>query len=102
MIRMSAEKFTNARVHEGWTPDLDAAVAAMRTTRVRLNAAVLWWCCRHRTPEDRATILGAYVKAQAMSGKQPSPAARPTVVAPGAVPGQEPGRARQRKAAAAG
>ena len=65
---MSGERFTNARVHEWLTPEVDEVVAAMRTTRVQLNSAALWWFCRHLTAEERAEILGEYVKVQALGG----------------------------------
>jgi hypothetical protein len=67
---MSGERFTNARVHEWLTPEVDAVVGAMHTTRVQLNSAALWWFCRHLTAEERAEILGEYVKVQALGGKE--------------------------------
>jgi hypothetical protein len=78
---MSGERFTNARVHEWLTPEVDAVVEAMHTTRVQLNSAALWWFCRHLTAEERAEILGEYVKVQALGGKEganatPKPAGR--------------------------
>jgi hypothetical protein len=63
---MSGERFTNARVHEWLTPEVDAVTTAMRTTRVQLNSAALWWFCRQLSAEQRADILGEYVKVQAM------------------------------------
>ena len=45
MDSMSAEKFTNARVHEWLTPSIDTVADAMRTTRLQLNSAALWWFC---------------------------------------------------------
>jgi hypothetical protein len=68
MAIMSGERFTNARVHEWLTPEVDAVVTAMRTTRVQLNSAALWWFCRQLTAEERAEILGEYVKVQALAG----------------------------------
>jgi hypothetical protein len=70
MDTMSGERFTNARVHEWLTPEVDGVVGEMHTTRVQLNSAALWWFCRHLTAEERAEILGEYVKVQAMSGKE--------------------------------
>ena len=67
---MSGERFTNARVHEWLTPEVDAVVSAMRTTRVQLNSAALWWFCRNLSPEERAEILGEYVKVQALGGAE--------------------------------
>jgi hypothetical protein len=79
MDTMSGERFTNARVHEWLTPEVDAVVGAMHTTRVQLNSAALWWFCRHLTAKERAEILGEYVKVQAMSGKESvEPAAKTT------------------------
>jgi len=68
---MSGERFTNARVHEWLTPDIDAVVESMFTTRIQLNSAALWWFCRKLTPEQRAEILGEYVKVQALGGTPP-------------------------------
>jgi hypothetical protein len=65
---MSIQQFTNARVHEWLTPDLDSIVRAMCTTRVQLNSAALWWFLSRLTPQERAEILGEYVKCHAMSG----------------------------------
>jgi hypothetical protein len=66
---MSGERFTNARVHEWLTPTLDHVTEVMHTTRVQLNSAALWWFCQELHPEQRAEILGEYVKIQAMGGK---------------------------------
>jgi hypothetical protein len=74
---MSGERFTNARVHEWLTPEVDAVCTAMRTTRVQLNSAALWWFCRNLSAEERAEILGEYVKVQAMSGSGAGAAEEP-------------------------
>jgi hypothetical protein len=66
---MSGERFTNARVHEWLTPTLDHVTDVMHTTRVQLNSAALWWFCQELEPQQRAEILGEYVKIQAMGGK---------------------------------
>jgi hypothetical protein len=66
---MSGERFTNARVHEWLTPTLDEATATMHTTRVQLNSAALWWFCHQLEPQERAEILGEYVKVQALGGR---------------------------------
>jgi hypothetical protein len=78
MNPMSGERFTNARVHEWLTPEVDAVVDAMHTTRVQLNSAALWWFCRHLTAEERAEILGEYVKVQALGGKEGADTPKPT------------------------
>ncbi len=72
VIMNSSQQFTNARVHEWLTPELDNAVRAMRTTRVQLNSAALWWFCTQLSAKERAEILGEYVKHQALaaSGSQ--------------------------------
>jgi hypothetical protein len=70
---MSGQKFTNARVHEWLTTDLDTVARATRSTRVQLNSAALWWFCRRLTAEQRAEILGEFVKVQALGGQDPSP-----------------------------
>jgi hypothetical protein len=61
------------------TPALDAATTAMHTTRLQLNSAALWWFLNRLTPQERAEILGEYVKALAMAHAEPPPAkaARP-------------------------
>ena len=64
---MNAQQFTNARVHEWMTPELDRAVKGMRTTRVQLNSAALWWFCTKLETQQRAEILGEYVKALALA-----------------------------------
>jgi hypothetical protein len=66
---MSGERFTNARVHKWLTPTLDHVSEVMHATRVQLNSAALWWFCQELAPEQRAEILGEYVKVQAMGGK---------------------------------
>ncbi len=76
MIVMSGERFTNARVHVWLTPALDSVSDAMHTTRVQLNSAALWWFCRQLTAEQRADILGEYVKVQALGGDDDRPAPR--------------------------
>ena len=65
---MSGERFTNARVHEWLTPTLDHVTEVMHATRVQLNSAALWWFCQQLEPEQRAEILGEYVKIQALGG----------------------------------
>jgi hypothetical protein len=65
---MSGEKFTNARVHEWLTDEIEAVTTAMHTTRIQLNSAALWWFCKRLTPKERAEILGEYVKVQALAG----------------------------------
>ena len=97
MTPMSAERLCNARVHEWLTPDIDAVVDAMSTTRVQLNSAAMWWFCCRLTAEQRAEILGEYVKVQAR-GRDPLPPADGPVkgTAPDA---REPSRPRRRKAA---
>jgi hypothetical protein len=65
---MSAERFINARVHEWLAPTLDSATDAMHTTRILLNSAAVWWFCHRLPPEQRAEILGEYVKIQALGG----------------------------------
>ncbi len=65
---MSGERFTNARVHEWLSPILDEVTDTMHTTRLLLNSAAVWWFCRKMTPEQRAEILGEYVKIQALGG----------------------------------
>lgn len=85
---MSGERFTNARVHEWLTGDLEQVVDTMHTTRVQLNSAALWWFCRRLTDEQRAEILGEYVKVQAMGGDRLPPPPPPP-----------PPRPRRRKAA---
>lgn len=72
---MNSPQFTNARVHEWLTSDLDVIVKSMRTTRVQLNSAALWWFCTKLTAQERAEILGDYVTHQALSA---SPAEPPT------------------------
>lgn len=66
------EKFTNARVHEWLTPELESVTRSMHTTRLQVNSAALWWFCCHLSAEQRAVILGEYVKVQAMGGKEPT------------------------------
>ena len=61
-----------ARVHEWLTPEFDAVVQEMRTTRVQLNSAALWWFFR-LPPQERAHILGEYVKVQALGGRELPP-----------------------------
>jgi hypothetical protein len=94
---MSGEKFTNARVHEWLTAQIEAVTSSMHTTRIQLNSAALWWFCRHLTPKQRAEILGEYVKVQALGGVdgKPAPRGRPPGRPP--VADRKPGRARQRK-----
>src|SRR5437588_5457453 len=99
---MSGEKFTNARVHEWLTPTLDAVTDTMHTTRLQLNSAALWWFCRRLTAEQRAEILGEYVKVQAMGGKELSPAGLDQALASGDSRGKDTGRPRRRKAAGDG
>jgi hypothetical protein len=73
---MSSPKFTNARVHEWLTADLDTVARSTRSTRVQLNSAALWWFCRRLSPEQRAEILGEFVKVQALGGRE-SPSGEP-------------------------
>ncbi len=73
---MNGEKFTNARVHEWLTPTLDAVTTAMHTTRLQLNSAALWWFLNRLTPQERAEILGEYVKSLAMAHAE-KPVAKP-------------------------
>lgn len=75
---MSAERFINARVHEWLAPTLDSATDTMHTTRILLNSAAVWWFC-HRLPvEQRAEILGEYVKIQALGGSGTASNATPS------------------------
>jgi hypothetical protein len=88
---MNSHRFTNARVHEWLTPDLEDVARAMRSTRVQLNSAAVWWFCRRLTVEQRAEILGEFVKHQALQGAGGSPAQ--------AADGMTPRRGRKPKAA---
>ena len=99
MDNMSAEKFTNARVHEWLTPSIDAVADAMRTTRLQLNSAALWWFCRNLSAEERANILGEYVKVQALTGGTSPAAPAPSAAHTG---GKRPGGSRRRKVAGGG
>src|SRR5438046_2563477 len=99
---MSGEKITNARMHEWLTPFLEAAAQSMHASRLQINSAALWWFCRRLTPEQRAEILGEYVKVQAMGGKEPSPAGLDQALASGDSRGKDTGRPRRRKAAGDG
>lgn len=65
---MKNQTFTNARVHGWMTPHLDASVTSMSTTRIQLNSAALWWFLSRLSPEERAEILGEYVKYHALNG----------------------------------
>ena len=91
---MSGEKFTNARVHEWLTPEIESVVGTMHTTRIQLNSAALWWFCTHLTPRERAEILGEYVKVQALAGD--APAADDGSSAPGRKPARGRGRPRRK------
>ena len=98
MDNMSGEKFTNARVHEWLTPVIEEVTTTMHTTRIQLNSAALWWFCKQLTPEQRAEILGEYVKVQALGGG-------PKAGEDGSIAGRQPprrGRGRPRKAPADG
>jgi hypothetical protein len=64
-----SERFTNARVHEWLTAALDAVVAQTHATRLQLNSAALWWFLHKLTPQERAEVLGEYVKALAMQAQ---------------------------------
>jgi hypothetical protein len=61
--------FTNARVHEDLEDGLDAAAVGMHATRLVLNSAALWWFVTRLTPQERAEILGEYVKQRALQGQ---------------------------------
>lgn len=96
---MSGEKFTNARVHEWLTAEIEAVTGAMHTTRIQLNSAALWWFCKQLTPRERAEILGEYVKVQALVGGRdgpPAPRGRPAGRKP--APARPPDRPRRRQA----
>ena len=71
----------------------------MRTTRLQLNSAALWWFCRNLSAEERANILGEYVKVQALTG-----GATPAVKSPPASEsgGKRPAGSRRRKVAGGG
>ena len=64
---MNSPSFTNARVHDWLSEHLDDVVQHMRTSRVQLNSAAIWWFCTRLSIEERAEILGEYVKHQAMT-----------------------------------
>ncbi len=64
------ERFTNPRVHEWLTAALDAASDDTHATRLTLNSTALWWFLNKLTPEERAEVLGEYVKALALLHQQ--------------------------------
>jgi hypothetical protein len=61
-----SEPSTNVRVHRWLTEALDTAARQIHSTRLQLNPAALWWFLNRLTPEDRAGVLGEYMKALAM------------------------------------
>lgn len=89
---MNGQQFTNARVHDWLTPDLDAVVRSMRTTRVQLNSAALWWFCSRLSPQERAEILGEYVKNHALKAVD-----EPDPPYPGGDPDPDDPRAKRKK-----
>ncbi|VTS07018.1 hypothetical protein [Tuwongella immobilis] len=64
---MNSQQFTNARVHDLLVEDLNRVVQSMHTTRIMLNSAALWWFCTKVDPQQRADILGEYVKVLSMN-----------------------------------
>jgi len=64
-----SEQFCNARVHEWLTAALDATTAEMHTSRLQLNSAALWWFLNRLSAEERAEVLGEYVKVLALHGQ---------------------------------
>jgi hypothetical protein len=97
---MSGEKFTNARVHEWLTAEIEAVTGAMHTTRIQLNSAALWWFCKRLTRKQRAEILGEYVKVQSLGGGDGKATGRrrPATRKPAA--GRKPARLQRRRAGA--
>jgi len=65
-----SEAFTNARVHEHLTADLDRVCEGMNLSRLLTNSAALWWFINKLSAQERAEIVGEYVKVLAMIGQR--------------------------------
>ncbi len=63
-----SERYVNARVHVHLVPALDAASEQMNVSRLLLNSAALYWFLKRLKPQERAELLGEYVKVLAMLG----------------------------------
>jgi len=82
------ERFTNARVHEHLTADLDRVCAGMNLSRLLTNSAALWWFISKLSAQERAEIVGEYVKVLAMLGQQHAQEKAPAKKAKGKTEGK--------------
>lgn len=63
---MSTPGHTNARIYAWLADELESVARATHATKVQVNSAAVWWFCTRLTAEQRARILGEFVRSQAM------------------------------------
>jgi len=62
--------FLNARIHAWLADDFMKVVENMHSSNLETNSAAVWWFVNKLTAEERAQILGEYVRELAMQGQQ--------------------------------
>jgi hypothetical protein len=66
---MAGDALTNACVHEWLTPLLEETRRTLHAPRLQFNSAALWWFLERLSAQERAEILGKYLKARAAGRK---------------------------------
>lgn len=61
-----AYRLSNARILEWLGGELDGCATNLDSSKVQVNSAAVWWFCHKLTPDERANILGEFVKHNAL------------------------------------
>ena len=75
---MSDHRLSNARIQNWLAADLDRVADQTGNSKVLVNSAAVWWFCTRLDAAERARLLGEFVTAQALRGRDEPPAAEPT------------------------
>lgn len=66
---MANNRLSNARVLDWLSRPLDECSEALDCAKVQVNSAAVWWFCTRLSADERATILGEFVKQNALRGQ---------------------------------
>jgi hypothetical protein len=69
-------RLSNARILEWLARELDTCASDLDTSKVQVNSAAVWWFCQRLTPDQRADILGEFVKHNALRDRSPATPAK--------------------------
>ena len=83
---MSTNRLSNARILDWLASHLEECSDSLDCPKVQVNSAAVWWFCTKLAPDERATILGEFVRQNALrvqssqNGKAPRRRSRKTPI----------------------